>query len=49
MSDDEVGAKFLLACRPRLGPARAEAALEMLWNLESQKDLSGLFAAFAQA
>jgi 2-methylcitrate dehydratase len=49
MSDDEVAAKFMLACTPRLGQTRAEHALEVLWNLDKLKNLDDLFAAFAQA
>jgi 2-methylcitrate dehydratase len=49
MSDDDVAAKFMLACTPRLGQARAQHALGLLWDLEEVQDLDGLFAAFAQA
>jgi 2-methylcitrate dehydratase len=49
MSDDNVATKFMQACSPRLGQARAEAALELLWRLENVKSMDKLFAAFAQA
>jgi 2-methylcitrate dehydratase len=49
MSDDDVAAKFMLACTPRLGKARAESALALLWELEKVQSMDALFAAFAQA
>ena len=49
MSDDEVAAKFMQACTPRLGGTRAQHALALLWDLENQVGLDGLFSAFAQA
>jgi len=49
MSDNEVTAKFMSGCTPRLGPTRADHALQLLWNLDKLKNLDDLFAAFAQA
>jgi 2-methylcitrate dehydratase len=49
MSDDDLAAKFMLACVPRLGQARAEHALKLLWRLEHLKTMDELYAAFAQA
>ncbi len=49
MSDEEVAAKFMQACTPRLGETRARHALALLWDLENQVGLDALFSAFAQA
>ena len=43
MSDEEVEGKFLSMAQPMLGERAAHEALEPMWNLDQQEDLSDIF------
>lgn len=47
LSDDAVAEKFLGLAAPRLGEARAQAALEMLWKVDELPDVAPLAEALA--
>jgi 2-methylcitrate dehydratase len=47
MTDQEVTAKFLSMATKVLGPAEVDEALERLWSLENERDLTDLLALFA--
>ena len=43
MTDEEVEAKFLSMAQPMLGERAAREAMEPMWNLDQQEDLSDVF------
>ena len=47
LTDAEVEAKFRRLSEPRLGKARADAALQHLWQLEEVDDISEVLCLFA--